>query len=1313
MLRGGALGGSYHMHQMGSLSSEPPLSPTTSSSQARTMPFLMTTRCAESSTQLTSGTSCSPFTYNIPGDGFLSPAMDNSKPDNCQAPASTTVSTFFPSSRPQEIILEDLSLSSTQAQATSQQILNRGSSFQSTGTDTNNSQSSGTSEGSSQLSNGGRHCTGVSEKDDFSYNQLHTATSAAIDDRNTVNGADPLNEATEQWGGNQQGSVIMTEEQSMIQQHQAEGGQDGRNEKISQESGAHESGPNHEHQLRNGQVVFHSDQNTSKEEQSKFNQQHNSEHDMVDTAGESVRVYSGENVPQSNVSEIFPAYNTNLMASDSYNFPTGAELLGVPTQLQHSSNHQSRGSVPNGVPDEGVPFGNVGALYPNQNLVGRLGYSTPSLKGSWTNITPQYANSSLIDGNVHSNLQAISPVVGTSVSSLISESLQDNPYSHGEPANRDGTTYFSPQQSTTEAMQLCLNPSFGGPNAESQRSVAPPGNLVLMSHSGVEHLSSSHNQQHFLSIPVPPAALAQSALAQRSQLLTHPGIPSAVPSQHILGNQGYNNNNWRNGGNELLFLPGSDSTVHSQPFTGQLSEHLQQAELGISQFGSRRSSGTLSSVNQLHQNSFFQNGDGQNSSTGMGNSQMQGLSLSLSSQQPSALQLQLPDHGRTHDADIDVFAVMSQASVEAKGKRVECTEGRYNGILSRFRPQRDDHELAMSAAAQRLNNYGQPLEGKHSLLVNPSTDPFVASHAPYGSNASKYLKLCQLLLNEICVVRKCERRTLNNDHLRSQRSSWSTDQPSSASASNTFASFHANRDPVGADSTRKEFNTSMMNMPALPGSSSSIIAESRGREAMFQTHIQSESREDLENKKVRLQSFLEEVDRRYRAYGEHMMDIVNQFNALAGPDAATPYTALALQAMSRHFRCLRDAISAQLRAVKRALGEQDTSPGYAGRDLSSLRFVDQQLRQQRTLQQLGMLQQHAWRPQRGLPERAVSVLRSWLFEHFLHPYPKDSDKLFLAKQTGLTRSQVSNWFINARVRLWKPMVEEMYLEEFSNSDEGGSGEKKTAKERRRENEALEYDDANLGATGFPNGHTETGAEKQQRITISSGDGMYSQSNMRTGHGSAHQNASTSNSVDFDADQRGGILKRARNSMHNSSDHLSSPIVGMEIDTVSPGGPFHDPCRLDGSYNSSADQDYSQHQDILAAANGARFGTYMGGNLPGYPGSNFVSRATASTNGGVSLTLGLRHSDGLSLQGAAPQPKYGNQGHPTSQRSKDHFDSSGVQDHDVVRNMDNVHSELPLSHLDAGQEDLKQRNRLTSHLLHEFVAQGKCVMFISR
>ncbi|XP_063938265.1 uncharacterized protein LOC108195613 [Daucus carota subsp. sativus] len=53
-----------------------------------------------------------------------------------------------------------------------------------------------------------------------------------------------------------------------------------------------------------------------------------------------------------------------------------------------------------------------------------------------------------------------------------------------------------------------------------------------------------------------------------------------------------------------------------------------------------------------------------------------------------------------------------------------------------------------------------------------------------------------------------------------------------------------------------------------------------------------------------------------------------------------------------------------------------------------------------------MIQHNAWRPQRQLPKRSVSVLRAWLFEQFLHPYPKDSDKHMLAKQTILSRSQI-------------------------------------------------------------------------------------------------------------------------------------------------------------------------------------------------------------------------------------------------------------------------------------------------------------------
>uniref|UniRef100_A0ACD6AH22 Uncharacterized protein n=1 Tax=Avena sativa TaxID=4498 RepID=A0ACD6AH22_AVESA len=88
------------------------------------------------------------------------------------------------------------------------------------------------------------------------------------------------------------------------------------------------------------------------------------------------------------------------------------------------------------------------------------------------------------------------------------------------------------------------------------------------------------------------------------------------------------------------------------------------------------------------------------------------------------------------------------------------------------------------------------------------------------------------------------------------------------------------------------------------------------------------------------------------------------------------------------------------------------------------------------LHQLRRGDQQSWRPQRGLPEKSVAVLKAWMFENFLRPYPKDNEKDMLAARSGLSRSQVSNWFINARVRLWKPMIEEMY-EELKRSS-GGS-----------------------------------------------------------------------------------------------------------------------------------------------------------------------------------------------------------------------------------------------------------------------------------
>eukprot|EP00210_Caulerpa_lentillifera_P002959 g2826.t1 len=59
------------------------------------------------------------------------------------------------------------------------------------------------------------------------------------------------------------------------------------------------------------------------------------------------------------------------------------------------------------------------------------------------------------------------------------------------------------------------------------------------------------------------------------------------------------------------------------------------------------------------------------------------------------------------------------------------------------------------------------------------------------------------------------------------------------------------------------------------------------------------------------------------------------------------------------------------------------------------------------------------------------VLREWLYQHFDRPYPTDRDKMILSNVTGLTRTQVSNWFINARVTLvmmwWRTLEMKLVL----------------------------------------------------------------------------------------------------------------------------------------------------------------------------------------------------------------------------------------------------------------------------------------------
>lgn len=59
----------------------------------------------------------------------------------------------------------------------------------------------------------------------------------------------------------------------------------------------------------------------------------------------------------------------------------------------------------------------------------------------------------------------------------------------------------------------------------------------------------------------------------------------------------------------------------------------------------------------------------------------------------------------------------------------------------------------------------------------------------------------------------------------------------------------------------------------------------------------------------------------------------------------------------------------------------------------------------------------------GLPKQAVEKLRTWFDNHFDYPYPNEKEKSNLSTETGLTITQINNWFVNARVRIWKPQME--------------------------------------------------------------------------------------------------------------------------------------------------------------------------------------------------------------------------------------------------------------------------------------------------
>lgn len=755
-----------------------------------------------------------------------------------------------------------------------------------------------------------------------------------------------------------------------------------------------------------------------------------------------------------------------------------------------------------------------------------------------------------------------------------------------------------------------MNPSYNGYGDASNLGsmVSPTGTVGLGSQLG--NPGQQHKQQHYIGFSLPPA-VTESPLSQSHSAgmpnsnMIHHNASSSIVRTHV-GNHGYS---WN--GSELLFLPSSDVTADNLSLTSGLSmlSSGQQSASDMSPYVVKN----LPHPYQQKQEPFIPNGVALRSTLGnlqtpVGTGEI--LSLSLSRQQPSVTQLQaFPcQHG---DLSASRLPISSAAAVDnCKGDRFPYN--RSAGSLTDF--------IASSREIIMKTGFQSQVRGAESNFQANimSSGPMIAIYN------SKYLKAVQLLLNEVVSVGR---------GMKSSSSKGTKLQPWMAHSSINDGSIDKVKNLPEYDAKDGASRVSWTGLKKR-GIAVTVLQGSaetdHNAEDFFK--LTSAQMQDLQIKKAKLIVIHDEVHRMYQWYYHQMQNVVMNFESAVGLGAARTYSSLALQAISRHFRCLKDAISGQMGAVSSALGEEMNS-SYGREQTSRVHVFGQQLCQQAVLPQMGMMQQHSWRPQRGLPERAVSLLRAWLFEHFLHPYPKDSDKHMLARKTGLTHGQVSNWFINARVRLWKPMVEEMYVEEMREGwmedadkfpwDDGETMSKGSAMDGARNSEMSQVPkQAKLS-------DREDGGFPEPKSTEDHAFGMQQRINF-TG-------SSSECLLVKEKDIMKQIAKKARNGGQDSASLFSqNSNVDMDFVNTTDGEEILDHDVITRTGDSHRKKYSAPHRDLVQAEyhNIQCYGSFQSSGMNSYSKENFAAMYAAKS--GVSLTLGLQHSKGPSLSVAQQQ-----------------------------------------------------------------------------
>lgn len=244
--------------------------------------------------------------------------------------------------------------------------------------------------------------------------------------------------------------------------------------------------------------------------------------------------------------------------------------------------------------------------------------------------------------------------------------------------------------------------------------------------------------------------------------------------------------------------------------------------------------------------------------------------------------------------------------------------------------------------------------------------------------------------------------------------------------------------------------------------------------------------------------------------------------------------------------------------------------------------------------------------------------------------------------------QVSNWFINARVRLWKPMVEEMYLEETKEQEQKNGGGDKASKSEDSEHSASKS--ASQQANSSTPSRTEQ-TDTNPPVTVPSSD-----------------LAMFSNHSD------GAIIQQQRLKKQRSDMSLhQSPMAASQM-----------------SMEEMKPEELSNRELLMKFMDqGAGFGAYPIGEIGRFDHEQFAPRFSGN---GVSLTLGLPHCETLSLSGSQ-QPNY---------LSNDSIPHLGSEESNYF-SLSNSDANNPSASNAYESINIQNRKRFAAQLLPDFVA----------